>query len=278
MLLQKQNHLLNSKFLLATVTAFDNTSTGGWKMNADSTAIEVKDGHPVFVGADGKESVVQFDTISRLNGEAKTHRTAKEAAEAKLKDFEGIDAAKARKALEDMSKIDMNKMIDTGKVDELKNQITSQFTAQIGEKDKAYGSLQGKYENMLVNNIFANSEFVRNNLAIPRDMFEAYFRGNFKVEGDKVTAYAKDGNQLMSQKNIGEVATPEEALQILVNMHPQKDVILKAEAAAGSGSNGGGGNSGAGRIIKRADLDKMTPVKSAEMMVKVRAGEIKLVD
>ncbi len=56
--------------------------------------VVVVDGKPVYVHEDGKE--VAFDalstvaTITRLNGEAKTHREGKEAAETKLKAFEGI--------------------------------------------------------------------------------------------------------------------------------------------------------------------------------------------
>jgi hypothetical protein len=48
-----------------------------------------------FVHADGSEAPFDADgtvaTIWRLNGEAKSHREAKEAAEAKLKTFDGIE-------------------------------------------------------------------------------------------------------------------------------------------------------------------------------------------
>ena len=57
--------------------------------------VVVQDGKPVYVHDDGKE--VAFDalqtvaTITRLNGEAKTHREAKEQFEAQAKAFEGLD-------------------------------------------------------------------------------------------------------------------------------------------------------------------------------------------
>jgi len=69
------------------------------EVNGTTYAV-VADGKPVFVDEAGKE--IPFDspgtvaTISRLNGEAKGHREAKEAAEAKLKVFDGLDPAKAR--------------------------------------------------------------------------------------------------------------------------------------------------------------------------------------
>ena len=78
-------------------------------MELKTTTIEgvtyavVQDGKPVYV-ENGKE--IAFDaagtrqTISRLNGEAQGHREAKEAAETKLRSFEGLDAAAARDAID----------------------------------------------------------------------------------------------------------------------------------------------------------------------------------
>ena len=247
-------------------------------MNADGTAVEVKDGHPVYIGSDGQEMIVKSDTLSSLRNEAKTHRTEKEQLQAKMKDYEGLDPKKAREALEIASKLEQKQLIDAGKVDEVRNQITSQYTAQLSEKDKMVQGLQGKIEQLLVNNVFANSEFVRNNLAIPRDMFEAYFRSNFKVENDQVVAYDRAGNRLMSKKAIGEFAGPEEALEILVEAHPQKDIILKADVGTGSGNNGGGGNSGRSAVIRRSEFEKKTPAQQAEISAKIRAGEMRLTD
>ncbi len=67
---------------LLLVTAYDNKTA--WKLDADGK-LELKDGNPVFVDSAGKELVIDQNTISRLNGEARGHREGKEAAEAKLK-------------------------------------------------------------------------------------------------------------------------------------------------------------------------------------------------
>lgn len=79
-------------------------------------------GLPVYVHDDGKE--IGFDAplatkkITELNGEAKNHRLAKEAAEEKLAKFAAIeDPKKAIEALEMLSKIDQKKLIDAGQVD-----------------------------------------------------------------------------------------------------------------------------------------------------------------
>ena len=74
---------------------------------------------PVFVHPDGKEAPFDGDatvaTISRLNGEAKTHREGKEAAEGKLQAFAGIaDPAAAVKALNTVKNLDEKALVAAG--------------------------------------------------------------------------------------------------------------------------------------------------------------------
>ena len=233
-----------------------------WKLDENNNIV-LKDGDPVYVDANGLEKTVGVDTIARLNNEAKEHRVAKEEALTKLKAFEGIDPEKARAALETVAKLDASKLIDTGEVDKLKAQITQQFQTQLNEKDSAFTELKSKYENMIVDNAFANSDFIRN---------------NFKVENGDVVAYGYDGSRLMSKTRAGEYATVEEAMQILAESHPQKDVILKANPGSGSGSGTGGGSTGAGRYMKRSDFEKLSPVQQADIASKMRKGEIQLTD
>ena len=79
----------------------------------------LQDGKPVYVKDDGAE--VAFDvtgtvaTIGRLNAEAKQHRERAEAAEGKLKGFEGIDdPAKALEAMKITANLDQKKLVDAG--------------------------------------------------------------------------------------------------------------------------------------------------------------------
>lgn len=253
----------------------------GWKID-ENGALVLKDGNPVYIDATGAEKVVEAGTITRLNAEAKEHRVAKEEALTKLKAFEGIeDAELARKAIDTVKKLDAKKLIDSGEVDKLQEQIKQQFAAQLAEKEAALNALTAEKNNMLISDIFKSSEFVRDSLAVPRDMFEATFRNNFKVEDGKVVAYGKDGNRLYSKTRISEYADADEALQLLVESHPQKDIILKAQTGNGSGNTGGGGNRGAGRVISASDFAKLqvsNPQQAAEIAAKVGAGEMQFKD
>lgn len=248
-----------------------------WKLDENNNIV-LRDGDPVYIDSNGAEKTVAVDTIARLNKEAKDHREAKEQALAKLKEYEGIDAQKARAALETVANLDANKLIDTGEVDKLKAQITQQFQSQLNDKETALNELKSKYDNMIVDNTFANSEFIRNNVAVPCDMFEAKFRNNFKVENGEVIAYGYDGSRLMSKTRAGEYATCEEAMQILAESHPQKDVILKAKTGSGSGAGTGGGSVGGGRYMKRSEFENLSPIQQSEIIGKVRKGEIQLTD
>lgn len=267
----------NKLAMLATVSVRAFNNGAGWKLDADGK-VELKDGNPVYVDASGREMTVQGDTISRLNGEAKAHREAKEAAEAKLKSFEGLDPNKAREAIELASKIDQKTLIDAGKVDEVKQQITQQFTQQMAEKDAAYKALQTNFDNERISNLFSGSEFVRDRIAVPRDMFEATFGRNFKIEDGKIAAYDKAGNRLMSKSKFGEPADINEAFELLVEAHPQKDVILKADSKSGTGNAGAGGGSGKGRILKRAEFDQLPEMQKAQAAAQMGKGELSIVD
>lgn len=263
-------------FSLALLAAYDNTV--GWKTD-ENGALILKDGNPIYVDGTGREMTVEQSTITRLNGEAKDWRIKYEAAETSLAPFKGLDPIKAKEAIEIASKIDNKTLIEAGKVDEVKNQITQQFTGQIAEKDKAYNDLQGRFDNMLISDVFKGSEFVRDNLAVPRDMFEATFRSNFKIEDGKVVAYDKAGNRMFSKSKMGEFADPEEALQLLVEAHPQKDSIVKANTGTGSGNGGNGGSRPVGqRSMKRAEFNKLDAPQQAAIAGKVANKEMVLTD
>lgn len=249
-----------------------------WKINEEGV-VELKDGNPVYIDASGAEKTVAVDTIARLNREAQEHREAKQAALAKLKEYEGLDAVKAREAIEKLAQYETQVKLDEGKLEEVKSTITRQFQTQLEEKTKAYSDLQKQHEDLLITGVFANSEYIRDNISVPRDLFEAKFRNNFRVEDNKVVVYGNDGNRLYSQERAGEFATTEEGMRILTESHPHKDSLIRANNGSGSGNPGRGGNAGgSGRYMKRSEFERLSPVEQATIATKMRSGEIQLTD
>lgn len=208
----------------------------------DKGNVVVQDGKPVYVSEDGKE--VAFDapatvaTISRLNGEAKSHRERAEAAESALKPFKdsGItDVAAAKKALETVKNLDDKKLVDAGEVDKVKQEaikaVRAEYEPVVLERDTLKESLFAEK----IGGSFARSKFITDKIAVPADMIQATFGKAFKIEDGKIVAYGQNGEKVFSRARPGELADFDEALESLVDQYPHKTHILK-----GSGANGGG--------------------------------------
>lgn len=212
--------------------------------------VVVQDGKPVYVHDDGKE--VAFDapqtvaTITRLNGEAKTHREAKEQFEAQVKAFEGLDPVKAKEALGIVQNLDAKKLVDAGEVDKVKVEITDAlkktYEPQIQQLTTERDAVQQQLHSELIGGGFARSKYIQDNIAVPADMIQAQFGKSFKIEEGKVVAYGTDGQKIYSRARPGEVADFDEALESLVGGYQYKDSILKGSQSQGGGFQGGGGN------------------------------------
>lgn len=258
--------------------AYDSGSNG-WKKDADGKLVVDDNGNPVYVDSNGRELALGADTVSRLNNEAKTHRERAEAAEATAKKFEGIDPTAARKALDTVSKIDQSKLIDAGKVDEVRAEITKNFDSQISERDATIADLRSKNQRTTLERAFESSKFVTDSLAVPVDMAQKFFGDSFVVDDNgNIKPVGKDGKEIYSPKRAGEVATFDEALQMLVEQYPNRDSILKGNSNQGSGGNSNGGSNGNQRRIKMSEFNAMAPVDQAAIATKAREGTVVLYD
>jgi hypothetical protein len=241
--------------------------------------VVVQDGRPIYIHDDGKE--IPFDAaatvtkIGQLNREAQTHREAKETAETALKLFDGIDASAARKALETVKNLDDKKLVDAGEVQKVKDEtikaydekligVRKEFEPVVAERDSLRAALHGEK----IGNAFSRSKFIADKLAIPADMVQAAFGSTFKIEGEHIVAVGKDGGKIYSRAKPGELASFDEALEIMVDAYPNKDTILKGSGARGGGA-GGGGRGGDSKSITRAAFDGLDPAAKA---AHVKAG------
>lgn len=225
---------------------------------------------PVFVSGDGKEMPFDADVsvgkISALNGESRDWRVRAEKAETAVKALEGIDPAKAREALDVVSKLDQKKLVDAGEIDKVRAEIKAGYEGQIAERDKKLADANGRLTEMQRASAFAGSKFVASKVAIPIEFLRARFEPNFQFdESGKMFAVDAAGNKIYSKnpQRMGELADFDEALEHLVSSHSQRDSILKGTNASGGGAhqNGnaaaGGGNGGK-RTMLRRDFDAIT--------------------
>jgi hypothetical protein len=239
------------------------------------TYAEVQDGHPVYVHTDGKE--IPFDAaqamgkIKDLGSEAKTHREAKEAAEGKLKAFDGLDPAKAKDAIEKLGLIDQKKLIEAGDRDAAIEAALKPIKDELEAEKAKNGDLSNTLNSEMIGGRFSRSKFLQDKVAIPADLVQASFGKHFKIEDGKVVAHDAAGNKIFSRTKHGEPADFDEAIEMLVEAYPHKDSILKGTGNTGSGANpgGGGGGQGGGKTISRDQFSKLAP---ADQMAKVKEG------
>lgn len=247
------------------------------------TYAEVDDGKPVFLADDGK--AIPFDaphtvaTIARLNGESKTQREAREAAEIRLKGYEGIDDPDAaRSALETIKNLKDGDLIKAGEVevikaaakkaadDQVANAMKSSAT-KIKELEKDRDGYRGLYTSEKIGRVFNGSKFIADKCIIPAPMMQAQFGSAFKVEDGKVIAY--DGEQkIFSRSKPGEVAEPDEALEILVDAYPYRDSIIKGSGSSGGGARPSGNGGGSHNQMSRAEFKKLSPTRQRELALK----------
>lgn len=249
----------------------------------DAGHVVVSDGKPVYVHDDGKEAPFDaahtLSTIARLNGEAKSHRERAEAAEGKLKGFEGIDdPAAARKAIETVANLDAGQLVTAGKVEEIKTAAKKAAEEQVAAAAKAsnekIAELEGKNTKLTddlysekVGGAFGRSKYVAEKIAVPGDMLQAMFGNRFKVEDGKIVGYDAAGNKVYSRSKPGEVADFEEALEMTVDAYAYRDSILKGSGNKGDGALGSNRNNNSGaKTISRAAFDGLDPAARGAKM------------
>lgn len=275
-----KNQLLLSAAMLSILPIVFNPNKG-WKKDENGNLMLV-DGNPVYVDSQGQEMTVQDSTISTLNGESKSHREAKEAAEARLKEFDGIDPTKAKEALKTVGNLDVGSMKTAEEVEKLRMEITREvtdsFSEQIGATTSTSEKLKSENDSLKLDIAFSGSQFIKERVATPPDMFRKTFGENFKTEDGKIVAYDQSGNKIYSKKNMGQLAGFDEAVEIIVGNYPSKDQILREPSHSGSGSNGGGGQRGNGAVVSRADFAKLSPADQATTAAAASKGEVTITD
>ncbi|WP_236175349.1 DUF6651 domain-containing protein [Pseudomonas pseudonitroreducens] len=241
----------------------------------DQGHVVVQDGKPVYVHDDGKE--VAFDapgtvsTISRLNGEAKSHRERAEAAEQALKGFEGItDPAAALKALSTVKNLDDKRLVDAGEVEKVKAEAIKAIEDRYAPMVKENETLKGQLNSHLIGGAFASSKFIAEKFAAEGpagvEIARALFGNSLKVEDGKVVGYDQSGNKLYSRARPGELASAEEAIELLVDSYPHKNSILKGSGANGGGAGHGGGNGGSKKTMSREQFNQVDPAARAQFL------------
>ncbi len=283
---QSLNAVASFAFLLAATTQTRAAPIGydgkEWKFKVGPDGhIVMTNGKPVVIKPDGGEVEfdinVPFNTITRLTGELGENKTARGQAEARLAKFGNLTPEQATEAFDKLSKIDQKKLIDSGEVDKVKDEIAKGFTEKLAAKDKELGDMTGKLNGYMIGNAFKSSKFIGEKMIIPADMVQATFGRHFKVNGDEVQPVGQNGERLYSKSRPGEFATFDEALEQIIGDYAGKGAILKGGTGTGSGTGAPNGQGGK-KTYTRSQFDAMAPGEKGTVGAAVGKGEAAIID
>jgi len=214
---------------------------------------------PVWYNQDGEEVVFDvaklYNDKTKANAESASRRHEIQELKQQLSElqqrYEGIeDPDAAIRAIETLQNMEDKQLMDTEGVESVKRQMKEAFQQdlekqrkdweeQLSEKSVVLDKKSEQIRTLLIKSAFDGSEYLRNETLLPPDVAHEYFKRYFEVreiEGHPV-AVGKfpTGEDIISKRNPGELASPEEAIEILVEKSPFKDSILKGKMQSGTG-------------------------------------------
>jgi len=246
----------------------------------DEGHVIVKNEMPVYVDENGKDIVHDAPRllfkVTSLTEEKDRHFEKANGLQTQLDIFKGIDPEAAKAALETVEKLDGKKMIEAGEFDKLKEQMKDIsdtqlkeqrdiFDAKITDMEKTTSTQKETIEHLMVTNHFAQSPYfsgTKPKTVLSADLATNIFKPYFKVEGEgseiKMVGYI-GGEKIPSRKDVGQPADFNEAIETIIEQHPEKDRFLTSSLGGGPGS-GSNFNVDDGTVVISAE-DASIPAK-----------------
>lgn len=238
------------------------------KLTDDGKPVFGEGGLPVYIGTDGKE--ISFDAeraynkITELNTEARTWREKAEGAQKVVSELGDLSPAEAKKAMQALEALKG----DQKKFDETMNRVKKELNDAWEAKHKALESerdgFKARFESNVMTAAFRSSKVLTKERVVPPvSLLEAQFRNSFKIEGDKLIGQM-NGQPIYSRANPGNVAEFDEALEILIDSHPDRNDIWRASQKPGVGKQTDGkGGTGGDKVATRDQYEKWNPQEKA---------------
>jgi hypothetical protein len=146
---------------------------------------------------------------------------------------------------------------------------------------KEVETLKSQLHAQMVGGAFSRSKFIAEKFAAEGpagvEIAQALFGARLKVEDGKVIGYDASGNKLYSRSRPGELADPDEAIELLIDAYPHKGSILKGTGASGGGA-GPSANAGGKKTFTRSQFEALNPVQAQAAAKDMREGKAVLTD
>ncbi|MCK1543413.1 hypothetical protein IVB12_15965 [Bradyrhizobium sp. 179] len=221
---------------------------------------------------------------------ARDAKAALDAANAKLKDFEGLDAAAIKKLVADQKKAaddakaaELKAAEAAGNVERIKQmmgeehqKVVSELETKLAEKDNAINAAQKTIEDLTVGSAFSQSAYIRDELVLTPAIARQVYAPHFDVVNGKPVPFDKPRGEPGRTQLVdasGNALSVDAALKKIIEASPDRDRLVRSKIGTGAssktekttGSNGGEDNGlrGAARIAAALEAGalKKAPAK-----------------
>ena len=224
----------------------------------DEGVVELSDdGFPIWVDGDGKEfaydvsKLVNDKALANFESSGRRHKITEleQEIEELKKTYEDLDPEAARKALDTVKNLKDKDLVDAEGVEKLKAKMREAYESKEKDAQKKYETIindrdgvivnkEAQIRQLLIKNAFASSDFLQSKTTLDPEIAHAYFGNYFiirEIDGHPTAVGRYNNEDITSRKNPGELATPEEAIEFLVEKYPNKERFLKGTGQSGSG-------------------------------------------
>ena len=223
------------------------------KTDFDALASELKDfytatGDDYILDAEGVEDVTGLkNKIAELLKDGKSKSDL-------LKNFEGLDADAAKKALAEMATIEEKKLADKGKYDELLTKYKTDFETKLHDATKSREATlsamkREKLENYLVKNgvLPDRAKYALADTDSLIDLVESENGFSLKLRDGTGDAKELDG--------------------VIENLKTGSAFLFAPSGASGTGGSGSGGSGGESKTMSRTAFDSLSPQQQSEFSI-----------
>ena len=209
---------------------------------------------------------------------AKDAQTALEAANARLKDFDGIDPAKVRALLAAEATKEITDAEKRGEYDRIIKQVREDHASTVATKDaenlafkEQLAAAQRQVDDLVVGSKFAASRFVSEETVLSGDKARRLYGDHFETENGVSVAYDKprgssDRTPLIDAST-GEKLSFDAALEKIIRADPDFERIGKSKLKPGAGSTGSN--------TDKANTDTKKPVLSGRDLIAANLSKLR---
>jgi hypothetical protein len=224
---------------------------------------------PVCVTEGGEErpfnTLDAFGKLKRYPEEKTLLQRRADQAEQSLSALAALgDVDTLRAAVEVQKNLTAGKLIAAGDAQKVRDDAVREAQAQIQSLQAELSSARSETDRLAIGHTFHSSGlFVKDDkgsakIRLKPSAIQALYGHHFRRETDGTIAAYDGESRVMSHVNIGDPASFDEALSILINKSIHKDDVWAGTAANGSGAaNGGRGGSGDGKSMARKQFEAL---------------------